>query len=91
VEGVTLGVATFFGIVTIIVGIKIFFADRAAYERNRARSVGPIRTFWGDMPLQHGWDRDGDIINVGMAYDAGKKKVVPRGRLSDEAIDSIHP
>ena len=70
--------------------MKVIFSDRAAYARNRRRAVPFRRTLMGDTPVVFGHGRD-DQVSAGLAWETGKRKFKSRGRLSDEALDDIHP
>jgi hypothetical protein len=90
VWALTVAVVVFYGLSFIIVGLKVLFADTAAYEQNRARVKGVWASMCGDLNVAPNHGRDARVA-AGMAVDRRTRKVIPRGRLSDEAIDSIRP
>lgn len=88
-ELTVMGLLTYYAISLLVVGVKVLFADPANYERNRARLKGVAATIFGDMNVAPNHGRD-DVTACGMAVNRNGL-VEPRGRLSDEAIDSIRP
>ena len=87
---ILLFVITILGFFGFMFGAKIFIADNDMYERNKQRSVSVINTIKGETPVVFDHGRD-DQVAAGIVYDIGKKEYKPQGRLSDEALDDIHP
>jgi hypothetical protein len=76
------------GVSATIIGWKLFFTDRAAYERNQRRLISVKDALKGNTPVVFGHGRD-ELVSAGLAWDRENRVFRRRGRLSDEAIDDV--
>jgi hypothetical protein len=76
------------GIFGIRLGLKIFFADKEEFRRNKEASPGKLDPIVGTLHTFYVGARD-HRISAGLAVNKKTKKWVEQGILSESAVDTI--
>lgn len=67
--------------------LKVLLGSKSEYDRNRQRTLGPLKTMKGTVSMVFDHERDHRVA-AGVAVDKRRKRVVNQGKLSDDAIES---
>ena len=81
------GIGVIFCITMVLLGITLFFANTSEVNRNLKRAGRRFAIVDGEIETKNG---DTDYrVSAGMAFVSSRNQIVPQGRLSREAINSI--